>query len=116
DVEVGVRQAEVEAGNIFWLTAVRRGRPYVIWKYAATLDGRSAAADGSSMWITSEAARMDVHAHRCTVDAVIVGVGTVLADDPQLTARTLRDGSPAIKQPKLGRAPRRTMPQTRAGS
>ncbi|HLV59566.1 MAG TPA: bifunctional diaminohydroxyphosphoribosylaminopyrimidine deaminase/5-amino-6-(5-phosphoribosylamino)uracil reductase RibD [Natronosporangium sp.] len=99
DVEVGVRQAEVEAGNIFWLTAVRRGRPYVIWKYAATLDGRSAAADGSSMWITSEAARMDVHAHRCTVDAVIVGVGTVLADDPQLTARNLRDGSLAIKQP-----------------
>src|SRR5690606_8428396 len=99
DVEVGVRQAEVEAGNIFWLTAVRRGRPYGVWKYAATRDGRSAAADGSSMWITSEAARMDVHAHRCTVDAVIVGVGTVLADNPQLTARNLRDGSLAIKQP-----------------
>lgn len=99
DVEVGVRQAEVEAGNIAWLTAVRRGRPYLIWKYAATLDGRSAAADGSSMWITSEAARMDVHAHRCTVDAVIVGVGTVLADNPQLTARNLRDGSLAIRQP-----------------
>ena len=99
DVEVGVRQAEVEAGNIAWLTAVRRSRPYLIWKYAATLDGRSAAADGSSMWITSEAARMDVHAHRGTVDAVIVGVGTVLADNPQLTARNLRDGSLAIRQP-----------------
>lgn len=99
DVEVGVRQAEVEAGNIAWLTAVRRRRPYLIWKYAATLDGRSAAVDGTSMWITSEAARMDVHAHRSTVDAVIVGVGTVLADNPQLTARNLRDGSLAIRQP-----------------
>lgn len=99
DVEIGVRQAEVEAGNVAWLTAVRRGRPYLTWKYAATLDGRSAAADGSSMWITSEAARMDVHAQRSTVDAVIVGVGTVLADNPQLTARNLRDGSLAIRQP-----------------
>jgi diaminohydroxyphosphoribosylaminopyrimidine deaminase/5-amino-6-(5-phosphoribosylamino)uracil reductase len=99
DVEVGVRQGEVEAGNIAWLTAVRRRRPYLIWKYAATLDGRSAAADGTSMWITSEAARMDVHVHRSTVDAVIVGVGTVLADNPQLTARNLRDGSLAIRQP-----------------
>jgi diaminohydroxyphosphoribosylaminopyrimidine deaminase/5-amino-6-(5-phosphoribosylamino)uracil reductase len=99
DVEVGVRAPEVEAGNIAWLTAVRRHRPYLTWKYAATLDGRSAAADGTSMWITSEAARMDVHAHRSTVDAVIVGVGTVLADNPQLTARNLRDGSLAIRQP-----------------
>jgi diaminohydroxyphosphoribosylaminopyrimidine deaminase/5-amino-6-(5-phosphoribosylamino)uracil reductase len=99
EVEVGVRQGEVEAGNIAWLTAVRRRRPYLIWKYAATLDGRSAAADGTSMWITSEAARMDVHAQRSTVDAVIVGVGTVLADNPQLTARNLRDGSLAIRQP-----------------
>jgi diaminohydroxyphosphoribosylaminopyrimidine deaminase/5-amino-6-(5-phosphoribosylamino)uracil reductase len=99
DVEIGVRQAEAESGNIAWLTAVRRRRPYLIWKYAATLDGRSAAADGTSMWITSEAARMDVHAHRSTVDAVIVGVGTVIADDPQLTARNLRDGTLAIRQP-----------------
>jgi diaminohydroxyphosphoribosylaminopyrimidine deaminase/5-amino-6-(5-phosphoribosylamino)uracil reductase len=99
EVEVGVRQAEVEAGNIAWLTAVRRRRPYLIWKYAATLDGRSAAADGTSMWITSEASRMDVHTHRSTVDAVIAGVGTVLADNPQLTARNLRDGSLAIRQP-----------------
>lgn len=99
EVEIGVRAAEAEAGNIAWLTAVRRGRPYVIWKYASTLDGRAAAADGTSMWITSEAARMDVHALRGTVDAVIAGVGTVLADDPRLTARNLRDGSLAIRQP-----------------
>jgi len=99
DVTAGVGADEAEAGNIAWLTAVRRGSPYVIWKYAATLDGRSAAADGTSMWITSEAARMDVHALRVTVDAVIAGVGTVLADDPRLTARNLRDGSLAIRQP-----------------
>ncbi len=99
EVEVGICADEAEAGNITWLTAVRRGRPYVIWKYAATLDGRVAAADGSSMWITSESARSDVHALRGTVDAVIAGVGTVLVDDPRLTARNLRDGTLAIRQP-----------------
>lgn len=99
DVETGTRAAEAEAGNIAWLTAVRRKRPYLIWKYAATLDGRAAALDGTSMWITSETARMDVHALRGTVDAVIAGVGTVLADDPRLTVRNLRDGSLAIRQP-----------------
>jgi diaminohydroxyphosphoribosylaminopyrimidine deaminase/5-amino-6-(5-phosphoribosylamino)uracil reductase len=98
-VDMGVRRAEAEAGNIAWLTSVRRRRPYLIFKFAATLDGRSAAADGSSMWITSEQARMDVHALRGTVDAIIAGVGTVLADDPRLTARNLRDGSLAIRQP-----------------
>lgn len=99
DVELGVRADEAEAGNIAWLTSVRRGRPYVIWKYAATLDGRSAAEDGTSMWITSESARMDVHALRGTVDAIVVGVGTVLADNPRLTVRNLRDGTLAIRQP-----------------
>ncbi|GIJ79322.1 diaminohydroxyphosphoribosylaminopyrimidine deaminase / 5-amino-6-(5-phosphoribosylamino)uracil reductase [Micromonospora phaseoli] len=98
-VDLGVRGTEAESGNVAWLTAMRRGWPYVVWKYAATLDGRSAAADGTSMWITSEAARMDVHALRATVDAVVVGVGTVLADDPRLTVRNLRDGSLAIRQP-----------------
>lgn len=99
DVELGVRAAEAAAENVAWLTAVRRGRPYLIWKLAATLDGRSTAADGTSMWITSEQARMDVHALRATVDAVIIGVGTLLADDPRLTVRNLRDGTLAIRQP-----------------
>jgi diaminohydroxyphosphoribosylaminopyrimidine deaminase/5-amino-6-(5-phosphoribosylamino)uracil reductase len=98
-VETGVRRREAEQGNVAWLTAVRRTRPYVTWKFAATLDGRSAAADGTSQWITSAPARTDVHTLRSTVDAIIVGVGTVLADDPQLTVRDLRDGSLAIKQP-----------------
>jgi diaminohydroxyphosphoribosylaminopyrimidine deaminase/5-amino-6-(5-phosphoribosylamino)uracil reductase len=99
EVVSGLLAEEAEAGNIAWLTAARRGWPYVTWKYAATLDGRSAAADGTSMWITSEEARADVHALRATVDAVVVGVGTVLADDPRLTARNLRDGTLAIRQP-----------------
>jgi diaminohydroxyphosphoribosylaminopyrimidine deaminase / 5-amino-6-(5-phosphoribosylamino)uracil reductase len=100
EVTTGVRRAEAEAGNVAWLTAVRRQRPYLIWKFAATLDGRSAAADGSSMWITSEPARTDVHALRATVDAIVVGVGTVLADDPRLTVRNLHTGAPlAIRQP-----------------
>jgi len=99
EVITGVREDEATASNIAWLTAVRRGWPYVTWKYAATLDGRSAAADGTSMWITSEEARMDVHALRGTSDAIIAGVGTVLADNPRLTARNLRDGTLAIRQP-----------------
>lgn len=98
-VESGLRRAEAEAVNVAWLSAVRRGRPYLTWKYAATLDGRSAAADGTSKWITSEPARQDVHRLRGTVDAIIAGLGTVLADDPQLTVRDLRDGSLTTKQP-----------------
>jgi diaminohydroxyphosphoribosylaminopyrimidine deaminase/5-amino-6-(5-phosphoribosylamino)uracil reductase len=81
-----------------WLTAVGRGWPWVVWKFAATLDGRSAAADGTSRWITSAAARADVHRIRGEVDAIIAGSGTVLADDPHLTVRdpdgVLRDNQP----------------------
>jgi diaminohydroxyphosphoribosylaminopyrimidine deaminase/5-amino-6-(5-phosphoribosylamino)uracil reductase len=99
EVETGLLRAEAEAGNVAWLTAVRRGRPHLTWKFAATLDGRSAAADGTSQWITSAPARADVHVLRSTVDAVIAGVGTVLADDPQLTVRNLADGTCAIRQP-----------------
>ncbi|HWG99409.1 MAG TPA: bifunctional diaminohydroxyphosphoribosylaminopyrimidine deaminase/5-amino-6-(5-phosphoribosylamino)uracil reductase RibD [Pilimelia sp.] len=95
----GVGASAAEAGNVAWLTSVRRGWPYVTWKYAATLDGRAAAADGTSMWITSESSRADVHALRGVSDAIIAGVGTVLADDPRLTARNLRDGTLAIRQP-----------------
>ncbi|BEP16014.1 bifunctional diaminohydroxyphosphoribosylaminopyrimidine deaminase/5-amino-6-(5-phosphoribosylamino)uracil reductase RibD [Acidothermaceae bacterium B102] len=88
DVEAGLLADEAERGNEAWLLAARTGRPFVTWKYAATLDGRSAAADGTSRWITSDAARADVHRLRGQVDAVVAGVGTVLADDPLLTART----------------------------
>jgi diaminohydroxyphosphoribosylaminopyrimidine deaminase / 5-amino-6-(5-phosphoribosylamino)uracil reductase len=98
DVEAGLLSTEAERGNEVWLTAVRLGRPFVTWKYAATLDGRSAAADGTSRWITSADARSDVHRLRGQADAVVAGVGTILADDPLLTVR-LADGAPAQRQP-----------------
>jgi diaminohydroxyphosphoribosylaminopyrimidine deaminase/5-amino-6-(5-phosphoribosylamino)uracil reductase len=87
EVISGVRAAEASHLLRYWLTAVPRNRPYLIWKYAATLDGRSAAEDGTSQWITGPEARADVHALRGTVDAILAGVGTVLADDPSLTVR-----------------------------
>jgi diaminohydroxyphosphoribosylaminopyrimidine deaminase/5-amino-6-(5-phosphoribosylamino)uracil reductase len=81
-----------------WLHKQRTGMPHVTWKYAASIDGRSAAADGSSRWITGEAARADVHRRRAAADAIVVGTGTVFADDPTLTAR-LPDGTLTDRQP-----------------
>jgi diaminohydroxyphosphoribosylaminopyrimidine deaminase/5-amino-6-(5-phosphoribosylamino)uracil reductase len=99
DVKSGVLAEEVTGGPLReWLHKQRTGLPHVTWKYASSLDGRSAAADGTSRWISSEAARLDLHRRRAATDAIIVGTGTVLADDPALTAR-LPDGSPAAKQP-----------------
>ncbi|QUI35718.1 bifunctional diaminohydroxyphosphoribosylaminopyrimidine deaminase/5-amino-6-(5-phosphoribosylamino)uracil reductase RibD [Streptomyces alfalfae] len=86
-VEQGLCEAEAAEGNAAWLTSVRLGRPHVTWKYAATLDGRIAAADGTSRWITSAEARADVHRLRAECDAVVVGSGTQRADDPHLAVR-----------------------------
>lgn len=92
--------ADVVAGGVLreWLHKQRTGKPHVTWKFATSVDGRSAAADGSSQWITSEAARADVHRRRAVADAIVVGTGTVFVDDPVLTAR-LPDGSLAERQP-----------------
>ncbi|WP_051722358.1 bifunctional diaminohydroxyphosphoribosylaminopyrimidine deaminase/5-amino-6-(5-phosphoribosylamino)uracil reductase RibD [Streptomyces albus] len=87
EVEHGLLAAEAEEVNLPWLTSVRRRRPFVRWKYAATLDGRTAAADGTSRWISSPESRADVHRLRAEADAVIVGSGTARADDPQLAVR-----------------------------
>ena len=99
DVTVGTTAEQVAHGPLrAWLHRQRTGRPFVTWKYAATLDGRSAAADGTSRWITSPEAREQVHRLRAGVDAVLVGTGTVLADDPALTVR-LPGRSPDAGQP-----------------
>ena len=87
EVVGGFLALEASGLNERWSRTVALGRPLVTWKFAATLDGRSAAADGTSQWITGEAAREDVHALRATRDAVLVGTGTVLTDDPRLTVR-----------------------------
>lgn len=95
DVSGGLLRAEAAEVNAPWLTAVRTGRPHVTWKYAATLDGRVAAADGTSRWITSAESRADVHRLRAEADAVLAGSGTARADDPHLAVR----GVPGARQP-----------------
>jgi len=107
----GVLAPAAERVNEVWLHAIRSGRPFVTWKYAAAMDGRVAAADGSSRWVTGPEARADVHRLRAGCDAVMVGVGTVLVDDPALTSRDPH-GRPRDRQPlrvvldSAGRTPR----------
>jgi len=97
EVEVGDGAAEAEALLRPYLKQRETGRPYVIAKFAATLDGRIAAAGGDSQWITGEAARERAHEQRAWVDAILVGSGTAVADDPSLTARP--GGRTAERQP-----------------
>ncbi len=111
DVSGGLLRAAAERVNEAWLHSVRRGRPFVIWKYGASLDGQIAAADGTSRWITGEQARRDSHRLRAQVDAILVGIGTVLADDPLLTVRPEPPEPPPARQPirvvfdRAGRTP-----------
>jgi diaminohydroxyphosphoribosylaminopyrimidine deaminase/5-amino-6-(5-phosphoribosylamino)uracil reductase len=110
EVESGVLSAEAERVNAEWLTYARRDRPHVTWKFAAGLDGRSAAADGTSQWITGPEAREDVHRLRARADAIIAGSGTVLADDPRLTVR----GFPPHDHLRTHRRPLRVVADGRA--
>ncbi|MGB7423732.1 MAG: RibD family protein, partial [Ornithinimicrobium sp.] len=105
-----IQLPEAEAVVQHWAFAVRAGRPWVTWKFAATLDGRVAASDGSSAWVTSAASRADVHALRSRCGAIMVGTGTVLADNPTLTARH-EDGSLYADQPLRVVVGRRDLPE-----
>ncbi|GAA4477797.1 bifunctional diaminohydroxyphosphoribosylaminopyrimidine deaminase/5-amino-6-(5-phosphoribosylamino)uracil reductase RibD [Microbacterium panaciterrae] len=87
DVEAGEGSEAARSLIAGWLAVQRLGRPHVTVKWAQSLDGRAAAADGTSQWITGPAARADVHRRRAQADAIVVGTGTVLADDPALSAR-----------------------------
>lgn len=87
DVTVGVLGPDAEQVCVPYLKRVRTGLPWVIAKWAMTFDGKIATAGGQSQWITGESARANVHRLRARVDAIAVGMGTVVADDPVLTAR-----------------------------
>lgn len=87
EVEAGVEEDAAQALLESWFTVQRLGRPHITVKWAQSLDGRAAADDGSSQWITGPEARADVHRRRAAADAIIVGTGTALSDDPALTAR-----------------------------
>ena len=105
DVEVGVGAAAVAEQLAPYVKHRRTGRPWVVLKLAVTADGHIAAADGTSRWITGESARADAHALRAQSDAVLVGAGTVRADDPALTVR-LAGGQDPLRV-VLGQAPAR---------
>lgn len=113
DVIGGWRADEGGALLASWLEVQRLGRPHVTVKWAQSLDGRGAAADGTSQWITGPAARTDVHRRRSLADAIVVGTGTLLADDPALTARR-PDGSLYDEQPRPVVVGTRAMPQEAA--
>ncbi len=97
-VLTGALQAQAADLNRVWLAGVVHKRPFVTFKAGTSLDGRIAAPDGTSKWITSPASRADVHLLRARVDTMLVGIGTVLADDPLLTVRDAL-GAPLTRQP-----------------
>lgn len=99
EVVTGVEQEQAERAAREWLTWGRTGRPHVTWKVAQSLDGHTAAPDGSSRWITGPQARDEVHALRAQADAVLVGTGTLRADDPHLAVRRGPEPLPREAQP-----------------
>lgn len=89
DVECGVLENEATEMNIGFMSRMRRGKPWVRMKAAASLDGKTALHNGVSQWITSDAARNDGHWWRARACAVLTGIGTVIEDDPQLNVRAI---------------------------
>ena len=104
-VEVGCLDKQAEQLNEIYIRWIRTGRPFVILKAAMTVDGKIATARGDSKWITGEEARQHVHKIRSQVDAIMVGIGTVLKDDPRLTARVQR----GLKRNSMVRQPIRVV-------
>ena len=102
-VDTGICAREVSEQLAPYLKHRSTGRPWVVLKLAATVDGRTAAPDGTSRWITGEEARTDAHRLRAESDAVLVGAGTVRCDDPSLTVRRVAGADP--QRVVLGRAP-----------
>ena len=98
EVIFGVLEDQAKKQGRIWLTAMQKQRPFITLKWAQTLDGRSAASDKTSKWITGSVAREDVHFRRSQLDAILVGTGTVKYDNPDLTARK-PDGSRYEHQP-----------------
>jgi diaminohydroxyphosphoribosylaminopyrimidine deaminase/5-amino-6-(5-phosphoribosylamino)uracil reductase len=97
EVVAGVGIEEATHSNRAWLTKIIKGRPFITWKVAATLDGKVAASDGTSQWITNEASRGDVQKVRRSVDAIMVGTQTVIADNPHLIPRDGNTGSNPLR-------------------
>lgn len=97
DVRCGLLASEASEQNIGFFSRMNRGRPWVRMKIAASLDGKTALANGVSQWITSEAARKDGHAWRARACAVATGIGTVLADNPQLSVRLVTTARQPLK-------------------
>lgn len=113
-VQRGVLRSEVADGVLRpWLHWQATRRPHITLKTAGTIDGLAAATDGSSQWITGPAARARAHVDRSRRDAIIVGTGTILADDPRLTARA-PDGSPHPHQPMRIAIGRKEIPEDAA--
>ncbi len=91
-VQSGILEKEARRQNEVFLTFMVKKRPFVLWKAASSLDGRTAAKSGHARWVTDSLARSEVHQLRTEMDGILVGSGTVLADDPKLTARPLPPG------------------------
>ena len=98
EVEPGVLEEQANHQLRVWLTFAKTKRPFVTLKWASSLDGRAAAEDGSSKWISGSESRADAHRRRSEVDAILVGTGTAMIDDPELTARK-QDGTLYDNQP-----------------
>jgi len=109
DVRVGVLEAEARALNPGFIKRMGRGRPYVRCKLAASLDGRTAMASGESKWITSEPARRDVQRLRARSSAVLIGIGTLLTDDPALDLRLGAEELPGMQPGEQVRQPLRVL-------